>query len=62
MLIFISWTADRVTTIVLNCDGKIADVGHGHLDTCEVSKPPLDTSNGKIVDSAFCELIKLYFL
>lgn len=31
---------------------KHSDVGYGHFDTCEANKPPLDTSNDKIVQDA----------
>lgn len=31
---------------------KHSDVGHGHYETCENSKPPIDTSTDKIIDTA----------
>ncbi|KAG5677048.1 hypothetical protein PVAND_006832 [Polypedilum vanderplanki] len=40
-------------SIVITCDYKNADVGYSHFFTCEVSKPPLDTSHSKFIESAF---------
>jgi Leucine-rich repeat (LRR) protein len=39
--------------IIITCDFKDANVGYGEIFTCEASKPPLDTTQSKVIDSAF---------
>ncbi|KAL7050842.1 hypothetical protein ACKWTF_004243 [Chironomus riparius] len=43
---------ESIAKIVLICHLKHSDVGHGHFETCETSKPAIDTSTDKIIDTA----------